>query len=81
MVGLYGGTIPFGFGAVPHEARFLTSVWGTRAQLGELVALAQRHPLHSPIEQVALADAQRAHERLAAGDVEGRFVLVPGLDA
>jgi len=81
VVGLYGGTIPFGFGAVPHEARFLTSVWGTRAQLGELVALAQRHPLHSPIEQVALADAQRAHERLAAGDVEGRFVLVPGLDA
>lgn len=79
VVGLYGGTIPFGFGAVPHEARFMTSVWGTRAQLGELVALARQHPLHSPIEKVSLAEAQRAHDRLAAGDVQGRFVLVPDL--
>lgn len=78
VVGLYGGTIPFGFGAVPHEARFMTSVWGTRAQLGELVELAQRHPLHSPIEVISLAEVQRAHERLAAGDVQGRFVIVPG---
>lgn len=78
VVGLYGGTIPFGFGAVPHEARFMTSVWGTRAQLGELVELAQRHPLHSPIEEIALADVQHAHERLADGDVQGRFVIVPG---
>lgn len=79
VVGLYGGRIPFGFGAVPHEARFMSSVWGTRAQLGELVALAQRHPLHSPIEEIPLADAQHAHERLHAGDVEGRFVIVPGM--
>lgn len=78
VVGLYGGTIPFGFGAVPHEARFMTSVWGTRAQLGELVELAQRHPLHSPIEEIALADIPRAHERLTEGDVQGRFVIVPG---
>jgi propanol-preferring alcohol dehydrogenase len=77
VVGLYGGVIPFGFGAVPHEARFMTSVWGTRAQLGELVELARRHPLHSPIEKVSLADVQHAHERLAEGDVQGRFVIVP----
>ncbi|MBM3668992.1 MAG: zinc-binding dehydrogenase [Actinobacteria bacterium] len=77
VVGLYGGTIPFGFGAVPHEARFMTSVWGTRAQLGELVELAQRHPLHSPIEVISLTDIQGAHDRLAKGDVQGRFVIVP----
>lgn len=79
VVGLYGGTVPFGFGAVPHEARFMTSVWGTLAQLRELVDVAQRHPLHSPIEKLPLADAQRAHDRLVSGDVEGRLVLVPGL--
>lgn len=77
VVGLYGGTIPFGFGAVPHEAKFMTSVWGTRDQLAELVALAQQHELHSPIERLPLDQAQRAHERLHAGDVDGRFVLVP----
>ena len=77
-VGLYGGTIPFGFGAVPHEARFMTSVWGTLAQLRELVALAQAHDLHSEIEIVPLDEVQSAHERLAAGRVSGRFVLAPG---
>ncbi len=77
VVGLYGGTIPFGFGAVPHEARFMTSVWGTRAQLGELVDLATRHPLASPVEVVPLDSAQTALDRLAAGDVAGRIVLDP----
>lgn len=77
VVGLYGGTIPFGFGAVPHEARFMTSVWGTRAQLGELVELARRHPLNSPVEVLPLQSAQQALDRLAAGDVAGRLVLDP----
>jgi propanol-preferring alcohol dehydrogenase len=77
VVGLYGGTIPFGFGAVPHEARFMTSVWGTRDQLAELVDLAKQHDLHSEIETVTLDSVQVAHDRLHAGQVSGRFVLVP----
>lgn len=77
VVGLYGGTIPFGFGAVPHEARFMTSVWGTRTQLSELVDLAHRHPLSSPVEVLPLDSAQQALDRLAAGDVAGRLVLDP----
>jgi propanol-preferring alcohol dehydrogenase len=77
VVGLYGGTIPFGFGAVPHETTFMTSVWGTRNQLGDLVALAQDHQLASPIEILPLDQAQIALDRLASGDVAGRFVLDP----
>jgi propanol-preferring alcohol dehydrogenase len=80
VVGLYGGTIPFGFGAVPHEARFMTSVWGTRDQLADLVSLAQQHDLHSEIETIPLESAQAAHDRLQAGQVSGRFVLVPRLE-
>ena len=78
VVGLYGGSIPFGFGLVPHEARFMSSIWGTRDQLAELVALAQHHDLHSEIEIVSLDDVQLAHDRLHQGDVSGRFVIVPG---
>ena len=78
VVGLYGGSIPFGFGLVPHEARFMSSIWGTRDQLADLVALAQQHDLHSEIEIVALEDAQLAHDRLHRGEVSGRFVIVPG---
>lgn len=77
-VGLAGGRIPFGFAAVPHEARFLTSVWGSRAQLDELLALARREPgIVQPVETLPLDQAQLAHDRLRAGDVRGRIVLVP----
>jgi propanol-preferring alcohol dehydrogenase len=77
VVGLYGGSIPFGFGKVPHETTFTTSVWGTRAQLGELVELAKAHELASPVEILPLNQAQTALDRLTAGDVAGRFVLDP----
>ena len=29
-IGLFGGRIPFGLGAVPHEAHFLSSIWGSQ---------------------------------------------------
>ena len=78
VVGLYGGRIPFGLGAVPHEARFMSSFWGSRPQLDELLDLARREPtLVAPVETLPLEDAQVAHDRLRAGDVEGRLVLVP----
>ena len=76
VVGLYGGRIPFGFGAVPHEARFMTSVWGSRGQLDELLDLAGREPsVLNPVETLRLEDAQTAHDRLRAGDIKGRVVL------
>ena len=76
VVGLYGGRIPFGFGAVPHEARFMSSVWGSRAQLDELLELAGREPsILNPVETLPLEDAQTAHDRLRAGEVKGRIVL------
>ncbi|WP_419924165.1 alcohol dehydrogenase catalytic domain-containing protein [Candidatus Poriferisocius sp.] len=76
-VGLYGGRVPFGVGAVPHEARFMSSIWGTRPQLGELLDLARREPsIIAPVETMAFTDAQVAHDRLRAGDVQGRLVLL-----
>ena len=78
VVGLFGGRIPFGLGAVPHEARFMSTFWGSRAQMDELLDLARREPtIVQPVEVLPLADAQTAHERLRAGDVRGRIVLDP----
>jgi propanol-preferring alcohol dehydrogenase len=76
-VGLHGGRIPFGLGAVPHEARLMSSIWGSLAELGELIALAQREPLAYTIETLPLEDAQAAHDRLRSGNAKGRLVLVP----
>ena len=76
VVGLAGGTIPFGFGTVPLETNFVASVWGSRGQLDELLDLARREPeIVQPVEVLPLADAELAHQRLRRGDVRGRLVL------
>jgi propanol-preferring alcohol dehydrogenase len=77
VIGLFGGRIPFGFGAVPHEARFMSSVWGSRDELGELIELARRERLEYTVETLPLAEAQEAHRRVRAGEFRGRLVLVP----
>ncbi len=56
----------------------MTSVWGSLAQMRDMVALAQSHSLHSPIEVIGLDDVAAAHDRLHRGDVSGRFVITPG---
>lgn len=76
VVGLFGGRIPFGLGAVPHEARFMSSFWGSRAQLDELLDLARSEPsVVQPVETLPLSDAQLAHDRLRRGGLKGRLVL------
>jgi propanol-preferring alcohol dehydrogenase len=77
VMGLFGGKIPFGLGAVPHEAHFLSSIWGSRDELAELIDLAQREDIQATIETMPLVEAQGAHDRLRAGDARGRIVLVP----
>ena len=79
VIGLFGGRIPWGFGAYPHEAAFMNSVWGSRAQLDELLALAGREPsIIQPVETMPFERAAEAHERVRAGDVRGRLVLTVG---
>ena len=79
VIGLFGGRIPWGFGAWPHEVTFMNSVWGSRAQLDELLALAGREPsIIQPVETLPLERAAEAHERVRAGDLRGRLVLTVG---
>jgi len=77
VMGLFGGRTPFGLGAVPHEARFMSSIWGSRDELAELIALAQRERLEHTVETMPLEQAQDAHDRLRRGEARGRIVLVP----
>jgi alcohol dehydrogenase, propanol-preferring len=78
VVGLGGGTLPFQFGATPHEARVMSSVWGSRAELDDLLDFARREPsIVQPVEVLSLDAAQTAHDRLRSGDVRGRLVLTP----
>jgi propanol-preferring alcohol dehydrogenase len=77
VIGLFGGRIPFGLGAVPHEAHFLSSIWGSRDELAELIGLASRERIEYTIDPLPLERAQEAHDLIRSGRARGRIVLVP----
>ncbi|GAB2982958.1 NADP-dependent oxidoreductase [Streptomyces pseudoechinosporeus] len=77
--GAYVGVIPQGAPASVRGVRTDTvSVTPDGARLAELVALLDEGVLTARVaETYALADAVKAHARLAEGGVRGRIVLVP----
>lgn len=77
IVGLAGGSYPFGFFTVPYEAAVATTYWGSIPELVEVLALAERGLIRAEIEKVSLDDAADAYARLQAGTVDGRVVVVP----
>ena len=77
IVGIAGGSYPFGFFTVPYEASVATTYWGSIPELIEVIALAERGLIRAEIERVSLTDAADAYKRLAAGEVDGRIVVVP----
>jgi alcohol dehydrogenase, propanol-preferring len=77
LVGEAGGHVEFSFDQPPAEAYMTTTAWGSLGDLREVVRLARRRRLRWSVERVPLRQAQAAHDRLAAGDVMGRLVLVP----
>jgi propanol-preferring alcohol dehydrogenase len=77
VVGLGGGSYPFGFFTIPYEAALATTYWGSIPELIEVIALAERGQIRAEIERVSLTDAAKAYERLAAGEVNGRIVVIP----
>ena len=77
QVGADGGGTKVGLSLVPHESVWSLSLWGSRDELGEVIAIAQRGQLDWQVEAVPLDDVNEAHRRLRAGEVTGRLVLVP----
>jgi propanol-preferring alcohol dehydrogenase len=77
LVGEAGGRLPFGFDIVPPEAFLTTTAWGSLADLRDVVRLARRGRLQWTVEPMPLRQARSAHDRLLAGKVRGRIVLIP----
>jgi propanol-preferring alcohol dehydrogenase len=81
IVGVAGGIFPMRHGSVPMETSVIISNWGTRAELADVVALAQAGAIHVEVERVGLTEVVDAYGRLRRGGVRGRLVAVPGMDA
>lgn len=80
-VGLAGGQIPFQPEAGPINIPWGTTIsrpyGGTRRDLQEVVALAQRGRIDVHVERFDLSDAAQALDKLERGEIKGRAVLVP----
>ncbi|MBG6055775.1 propanol-preferring alcohol dehydrogenase [Salinibacterium sp. CAN_S4] len=77
IVGIGGGMLPVGFGSVPYDVAVRTPYWGTRAELMEVLDLARAGRITVETEVFSLADAPLAYEKLHAGTIRGRAVIVP----
>ena len=62
---------------VPLETRVVVPFWGTRYELVEVIELARSGAIRANVETFPLEEAPTAYERLEAGDIRGRAVVVP----
>lgn len=77
LVGIAGGSYPFGFFTVPYELSLQSTYWGSRSELVELLDLAAKGVVKAKVTTYDLDHAADAYRDLAAGKVSGRAVVVP----
>jgi propanol-preferring alcohol dehydrogenase len=77
IVGIAGGSLPVSFFGSAFEVSVATTYWGSLPELGEVLALARAGLLTPHVQRFSLDEAPVAYERLAAGEVEGRAVVIP----
>ena len=68
----------FSFFTIPYEASLSTTYWGSISELAEVVALAEAGHIEAEVELFDLDTALDAYDKMAAGELRGRAVIVPG---
>ncbi len=76
-IGLAGGRIPVGYGALPFDVSVTVPYWGSYGELVEVVELARAGKVHAYTESFPLERAADAYESLRAGTLLGRAVIIP----
>ncbi|MDI9897656.1 NAD(P)-dependent alcohol dehydrogenase [Rhodococcus sp. IEGM 1381] len=77
VVGVASGAVPIGQRTVPLDVTGRAINWGSRAELMEVVELAKRGAIVIHVERYSLDDATDAYDKLHAGEIRGRAVIVP----
>ncbi|MFI1918103.1 NAD(P)-dependent alcohol dehydrogenase [Nocardia sp. NPDC020380] len=77
IVGIGGGALPVGFGALPYEVSVTAPYWGSRTELIEVLDLARAGVISVHTETYPLEDAPIAYQHLHDGKVRGRAVILP----
>jgi propanol-preferring alcohol dehydrogenase len=77
VVGIGGGRLPVGFGAIGFDVSVRAPYWGSRSELIEVLELARRGQVSVAVERFSLDEAPRAYQLLHDGKIRGRAVVVP----
>ncbi len=77
VVGLAGGSFPFGFGALPFDCAITVPYWGSVVELMEVLALAREGKIRSRIRRFPLSQAADVYAQLRDGKIDGRAVIIP----
>jgi propanol-preferring alcohol dehydrogenase len=77
LVGIGGGTFPFGFFSQPYECSVATTYWGSLPELMEVVALARAGHLRIRSERFPLDRVAEAYQLMREGRIQGRAVIKP----
>jgi len=77
VVGIGGGSVPVGNGFLPYDASIAGPYWGSAVELREVLALAAAGRLRADVETFPLGDVMQAYEKMRAGELVGRAVIVP----
>ncbi len=77
FVGAGGGSARIGWESLPRDCELWSPQGGTHPELHEVVKLCQRFPVRHRVERFAFDETPLAYERLRAGDLAGRAVVLP----
>lgn len=78
VVGVGGGTIALSQMTLPFGCSVCTPLWGSRAELLEVIALARSGRIHVDAQYFPIEAGPQVLQDLREGRVMGRAVLVPG---
>lgn len=76
-IGLAGGVLPVGYGALPFDVSVTMPYWGSFGELLEVLELAHARAIHAHTERFTLDQAPEAYARLRVGTLQGRAVVTP----
>ena len=77
IVGLGRGHHDFHHGSTPYGCVMSIPYWGSRVELMEVIAMARDGRIHVETTEFPLAQAVEVYDKLKAGQIKGRAVLIP----
>ena len=75
--GAGGGAARVAWETLPRDCELFWPQGGNHPELHEVVSLCQQLPIQHRVERFRFAETPAAYERLRAGDLPGRAVVLP----